>query len=128
MRPGIVLGLHLAIKTVLVLIDFIFEELLVFFQLVVEDDIVFELVFVVREQRMLHDVGKGHSLLAVHHEYSLEEIFKIRHLFFESVFLGESGSQAEGRVAAAAGDFGFHVVALVRKQVPLKGYSANSMK
>jgi hypothetical protein len=74
MRPRIILRLHLAIEAILIFIYLILEKLLVFFQLVIENNIVFELVFVVCKERMLNNVRKGHPLLAIYHEYSLEKI------------------------------------------------------
>jgi len=82
MRSWLILGLHLTIHAIFIIDDFILLVLFVIFELVVKNYIFFELVFVVQKERMLDNVGKTHSLLAVYYEDSLEEILKFVDLFF----------------------------------------------
>ena len=128
MGPGLVLRLHLAIEAVLLSSHFILLVLLHLLQLLVEDDVVLELVLVLCEQRVLDYVGEGHSLLAVDHEDPLEEVLQVGHLVLQLVLLGERGRKGEGGVGAPSLYLSLHVVACIEEGLPLKGYSANSMK
>jgi len=75
MGTSVVLWLHLA-AFYLKLLGLIFLILFVFLILVVKNDIVFEVVFILEEQRMFDYAGKSHSFFAVYHENSFEKILK----------------------------------------------------
>jgi hypothetical protein len=124
----LVFGLHFAVEAVLLADGVVLLVLLGLLQLVVEGDVLLELALVVCEERVLDDVGEGHALLAVHHEDALEEVLQLAHLLLQLVLLRQSRRQAEARLAATALDLRLHVVAYFGDALPLKGYSANSMK
>lgn len=56
MSPRLVLSLHLAIKPILFPCRFILLILLDFFQFLIEDDVVLELVLILSKQTMLHNI------------------------------------------------------------------------
>lgn len=113
MGPGLVFGLHLAIKTILFASHLILLVLFNLFQLLVEDDIVLELILVLREELVLDYVGEGHSFLTVHHEDPFEEILQVGHLVLELVLLGEGCGEGEGRVRASPLYLRLHVVTCI---------------
>lgn len=55
MSSGLVFGLHLTVYSILKFFRFVLEILLLFFQLIIEHHILFEVLLVLQEQRMLYD-------------------------------------------------------------------------
>jgi len=110
MGPRLILRLHLAVKTVLLLHNFIFLVLLMLLEFVIKRDIIVKLVLVVFKERMLDDARKRHSALAIYHEKSFKKVLEFFHLFLELLFLGESQFETEVRSRAAPSNLCLHVM------------------
>lgn len=115
MGSRFVLWLHLTVSSILEAIGLIFEVFFIFLELVVEDNVFLELVLVVTEKRVFDDVGEGHSFLAVHYEYSLEEIFQLDLGLLEFFLFAESCSQTKVRIATSSLDLSLHIVSCFAK-------------
>ena len=49
-------------------------ELFVLLQFVIEENVIFKVIFVVKEERMLDNAAEGHTFFAVDHKDTFEEI------------------------------------------------------
>lgn len=56
MSSGLVFWFHFAVNAILKLFWFIFEVLLIPLKFVIEDDVVFEIILVIKEQWMFDDI------------------------------------------------------------------------
>jgi hypothetical protein len=81
MRTRLVLRLHFTFHAIFVIDNFVLFVLFVVFELVVKHYVFLKFVFVVQEERMLHDIRKTQPFLAVYNENSFEEVLKIVGLF-----------------------------------------------
>jgi hypothetical protein len=128
MRPGLILWLHLAFHTVLMVDQFILFVLFIILQLFVKNHILFKLVLVIQEKRVLDNIRETHPLLTINHEYFLKKILEFIHPFLQLVPTSQSSVQTKGRISASPLDFSLHIVTCIQPSLPLKGYSAKSIK
>ena len=126
--PGLILRLHLTLLPILIVVHLVLEDLLVLLDLVVEDDILLELVLIVDKQRMLDYARERHSLLAIHHEDPFEEVLQVSLSFLQPLLLTQGTAQTEEGVGTPPGNLSLQLLTYVTHFLPLKGYSANSMK
>ena len=87
----------------------------------IEHGVFFKLIHVGLEQGMLDNVGESYSFFAINYKYFFEEILDVFIGFFEFFLLGDHSCEVEVGIAFSM-DVGLHVVSLIRKGVPLKGY------
>ena len=124
---GIIFRLHFAIESILLDI-FIFFILLVFLEFIIENYVIFEFILVFSEKRMFDHAGESQPFFTVNHENSLEKVLKFISLFSYFLFFRQCRGQAKSWIPTSSLNFSLHVVTLIINQLPLKGYSANSIK
>ena len=115
------------IDIVIIVIVLVFLHFFLFLQFVVKLYIIAELMFIVFEKRMFQDCRKRHSFFTINYKDFLEEVIELDWHVLEFIFFGHCCWNGKGRVAPSI-YFRLHVMALIQGNVPLKGYSAKSIK
>ena len=114
MSSGLVFWLHLAVQSILVLFDLVFNILLFFFVVAIKLFRVFDFERKLAEQRMVFQVRKLHSLFRVNNKYSSEKIFNLRRHIFQLLLFCNSGLETKIRMTASPIDFCLHIVSFER--------------
>ena len=92
------------------MVRLILKILLILLQLVVKHYVLLELVLIVTEQWMFHDIGKTHSLLTVDNKNTLKEVLQLGMGLLQPVLFAESSYQTEMRVRTTTLNLSLHVV------------------
>ena len=110
MSSWLIFRLHLRISSILEFINFILKILFVFLQFIVKNNIFFELVLIIVEKRMLHNIGKSHSFFTINHKNPPEEVLQLSMRLFQFILFAESCYQTEMRICTSSLNLCLHVM------------------